>query len=136
MGAGCSVSPEAGDLATFIKLVWAAMLVPIVMPIALYCRPDDRKERHGTRSLPGFPLFLVGYVGLFVLNNVVEIPPIMTDGLSQLATGLLLLPVTALGVRTSLREVTSIGWRPMCLLAGETVLLAAIILGFLLLNGA
>ena len=80
--------------------------------------------------------FLAGFVGLFVLNNVVGTPPIMTDGSSQLATGLLLLVVTALGVRASFLEVASIGWRPICLLAGETVFLAAMIVGFLLLSGA
>ena len=112
------------------------MLAPIVMAIAAYCRLDDRKEGDGTSNLPAFPVLLVGFVSLFVLNNVVEIPSLITDGLSQFATGLLLLAVTALGVRTSLREVTSIGWRPICLLAGETVFLAAIILGFLLLSGA
>jgi uncharacterized membrane protein YadS len=110
--------------------------VPIVMAIAVYCRLDRRREDDGAPARPTFPIFLVGFVGLFVLNNMVEIPPIMTDGLSQLATGLLLLAVTALGVRTSLREVASIGWRPICLLAGETVFLAAMILGFLLLSGA
>ena len=112
------------------------MLAPIVMAIAEYCRLDDRKEGDGTSNLPAFPVLLVGFVSLFVLNNVVEIPSLITDGLSQFATGLLLLAVTVLGVRTSLREVTSIGWRPICLLAGETVFLAAIILGFLLLSGA
>ena len=136
VGAGYSVSRETGDLATFVKLVRVAMLVPIVMAIAVYCRLEDRREGGGGSTRPTFPIFLVGFVGLFALNNVVEIPTIMTDGLSQLATGLLLLAVTALGVRTSLREVASIGWRPICLLAGETVFLAAIIIGFLLLSGA
>jgi uncharacterized integral membrane protein (TIGR00698 family) len=136
VGAGYSVSTETGDLATFVKLVRVAMLVPIVMAIAVYCRLEDRREGGGVSTRPTFPIFLVGFIGLFALNNVVEIPTIMTDGLSQLATGLLLLAVTALGVRTSLREVASIGWRPICLLAGETVFLAAIILGFLLLSGA
>ena len=136
VGAGYSVSTETGDLATFVKLVRVAMLVPIVMAIAVYCRLEDRREGGGVSTRPTFPIFLVGFIGLFALNNVVEIPTIMTDGLSQLATGLLLLAVTALGIRTSLREVASIGWRPICLLAGETVFLAAIILGFLLLSGA
>ena len=112
------------------------MLVPIVMAIAVYCRLEDQREGGGVSTRPTFPIFLVGFVGLFALNNVVEIPTIVTDGLSQLATGLLLLAVTALGVLTSLREVSSIGWRPICLLAGETVLLAVIILGFLLLSGS
>ena len=135
VGAGYSVSTETGDLATFVKLVRVAMLVPIVMAIAVYSRLEDRKEGGGVYTRPTFPIFLVGFVGLFAMNNVVEIPAIMTDGLSQLATGLLLLAVTALGVRTSLREVASIGWRPICLLAGETVFLAAMILAFLLLSG-
>ena len=135
VGAGYSVSTETGDLATFVKLVRVAMLVPIVMAIAVYCRLEDRREGGGVSTRPTFPIFLVGFVGLFALNNVVEIPAIMTDGLSQLATGLLLLAVTALGVRTSLREVASIGWRPICLLAGETIFLAAMILAFLLLSG-
>jgi len=136
VGAGYSVSTETGDLATFVKLVRVAMLVPIVMAIAVYCRLEDWREGGGVSTRPTLPIFLVGFVGLFALNNVVKIPTIMTDGLSQLATGLLLMAVTALGVRTSLREVASIGWRPICLLAGETVFLAAIILGFLLLSGA
>ena len=135
VGAGYSVSTETGDLATFVKLVRVAMLVPIVMAIAVYCRLEDRREGGGVVTRPTFPIFLIGFVGLFALNNVVEIPTIMADGLSQLATGLLLLAVTALGVRTSLREVASIGWRPICLLAGETVFLAAMILAFLLLGG-
>lgn len=33
--AGYSVSRETGDLATFVKLVRVAMLVPVVMAIAL-----------------------------------------------------------------------------------------------------
>ena len=136
VGAGYSVSPETGDLATFVKLVRVAMLVPIVMGIAVYCRLVDQKKDNGASTRPGFPVFLMGFVGLFVLGNAVELPAVMTDGISRLATGLLLLAVTALGVRTSLREVASIGWRPICLLAAETVFLAAMILGFLLLSGA
>ena len=136
VGAGYSVSTETGDLATFVKLVRVAMLGPIVMAIAVYCQLKDRRDGGGVSTRPTFPIFLVGFVGLFALNNVIGIPTIVTDGLSQLATGLLLLAVTALGVRTSLREVASIGWRPICLLAGETVFLAVIILEFLMLSGA
>jgi uncharacterized membrane protein YadS len=44
------------------------------------------------------------------------------------------LAVTALGVRTSLREVASIGWRPIILLGGETLFLAVTITSFLLLD--
>jgi len=35
-------------------------------------------------------------------------------------------------VRTSLREVVSIGWRPVALLGGETLFLAVLVASFIL----
>jgi uncharacterized membrane protein YadS len=40
--------------------------------------------------------------------------------------------ITALGVRTSLREVLTIGFRPIILLCVETLFLATLVLGYLL----
>ena len=134
VGAGYSVSPETGDLATFVKLLRVAMLVPIVMAIALVCRISSRAQEASQSSPISFPIFLLGFIALFVLNNTVPLPETLTEGLSHLATALLLLAVTALGVRTSLREVASIGWRPIILLGGETLFLAATIVGLLLLG--
>jgi uncharacterized membrane protein YadS len=51
--------------------------------------------------------------------------------LSNAASILLLLAITALGLRTSLREVLTIGLRPVVLLLGETVFLAVLVLGFI-----
>ena len=136
VGAGYSVSPETGDLATFVKLSRVAMLVPIVMGIAFLSRISARSpdQDAGQSSPASFPIFLLGFVALFLLNNTVSLPVPVTQGVSQLATGLLLLAVTALGVRTSLREVASIGWRPIVLLAGESLFLAAAIASLLLLD--
>ena len=136
VGAGYSVSPETGDLATFVKLLRVAMLVPIVMGIAFLSRISARSpdQDAGQSSPASFPIFLLGFVALFLLNNIVSLPVPLTQGFSQLATGLLLLAVTALGVRTSLREVASIGWRPIVLLAGESLFLAAAIASLLLLD--
>ena len=77
---------------------------------------------------------MLGFIALFLLNNTVSLPSALTQWVSQLATGLLLLAVTALGVRTSLREVASIGWRPIALLGGETLFLAVMIASLLLLD--
>ena len=134
VGAGYSVSPETGDLATFVKLLRVAMLVPVVMGIAFLCRRSAQAQDASQSAKPSFPLFLLGFVALFLLNNSLPLPTALTQGASQLATGLLLLAVTALGVRTSLREVASIGWRPIALLGGETVFLAVVIASLLLLG--
>ena len=134
VGAGYSVSPETGDLATFVKLLRVAMLVPVVMGIAFLCRATPQVQGDARSASPSFPLFLLGFIALFLLNNTVSLPGALTHWVSQLATGLLLLAVTALGVRTSLREVASIGWRPIALLGGETLFLAIMIASLLLLE--
>ena len=134
VGAGYSVSAETGDLATFVKLLRVAMLVPVVMGIAFLCRSSALAHGASQSAKPSFPLFLLGFVALFLLNNSLPLPTALTQGASHLATGLLLLAVTALGVRTSLREVASIGWRPIALLGGETVFLAVAVASLLLLG--
>ena len=134
VGAGYSVSPETGDIATFVKLLRVAMLVPIVMAIAFLYRLSAQTQDARQSSAASFPIFLLGFIALFLLNNAVSLPDALTQGLSHLTTGLLLLAVTALGVRTSLREVASIGWRPIILLGGETLFLAVTITSFLLLD--
>lgn len=134
VGAGYSVSPESGDLATFVKLLRVAMLVPVVMAIAFLCRVSSPSLSADQPSRPPFPMFLLGFIALFLMNNMVALPATVTTGVSYLATGLLLLAVTAIGVRTSLREVASIGWRPIILLGGETLFLAATIVSLLLLG--
>ena len=134
VGAGYSVSSETGDLATFVKLLRVAMLVPLVMGIAFLCRLTAQAQGNARPAPPSFPLFLLAFIALFLLNNTVSLPGALTQWMSQLATGLLLLAVTALGVRTSLREVASIGWRPIALLGGETLFLAAVIASLLMLD--
>ena len=134
VGAGYSVSPETGDLATFVKLLRVAMLVPIVMVIAFLSRVSSLSHSADQPSRPPFPMFLLGFIALFLMNNMVALPATVTTGASYLATGLLLLAVTAIGVRTSLREVASIGWRPIILLGGGTLFLAATIVSLLLLG--
>ena len=134
VGAGFSVSPETGDLATFVKLLRVAMLVPIVMGIAFLCRVTAPADGETPATTPSFPPFLLGFIALFLLNNTVSLPGTLTQWMSQLATGLLLVAVTALGVRTSLREMASIGWRPIIVLGGETLFLAITIASLLLLE--
>ena len=134
VGAGYSVSSETGDLATFVKLLRVAMLVPVVMGIAFLCRATPQAKVDARSASPSFPLFLLGFIALFLLNNTVSLPGALTQWMSQLATGLLLLAVTALGVRTSLREMASIGWRPIIVLGGETLFLAIMIASLLLLD--
>ena len=131
VGAGYSVSTDAGDLAVMVKLFRVAMLIPVVAAIALIMARAASRQQSGSR-LPRVPLFLLGFLAFFGANTASVIPPLAQELLSTTASVLLLLAITALGIRTSLREVLSIGFRPIILLCTETAVLAALVLSFLL----
>ena len=131
VGAGYSVSTDAGDLAVMVKLFRVAMLIPVVAAIAfVLARAASRQESRS--GLPSVPLFLLGFLAFFGANTIGVIPPPALELLSKTASVLLLLAITALGIRTSLKEVLSIGFRPIILLCTETAVLAVLVLGFLL----
>jgi len=110
--------------------VRVAMLIPVVAAIA-FVFARARSDAESQSRLPKVPLFLLGFLALFGLNTAGVITAPVISLLSTAASVLLLLAITALGIRTSLREVLSIGFRPIILLCTETAVLAALVLGFL-----
>ena len=130
VGAGYSVSREAGDLAVMVKLFRVAMLIPLVAAIAfLLTRAASRQDSES--RLPRVPLFLLGFLAFFGANTVGVIRPPALELLSATASVLLLSAITALGIRTSPKEVLSIGFKPIILLCTETAVLTALVLSFL-----
>jgi uncharacterized integral membrane protein (TIGR00698 family) len=131
VGAGYSVSTEAGDLGTFVKLLRVAMLVPVVLVVGIVIRSGAQRTSKRGMSAP-LPWFLVMFVLLFVLNSAGYISPTVARPLADSASLLLLLAIAALGIRTSLKEVMTIGFRPVILLLGETLFLAAAVVAYLM----
>jgi len=131
VGAGYSVSTETGDLGTFVKLLRVAMLVPVVLVIGIAIRSGAQGTSTRGTSAP-VPWFLVMFVLLFVMNSAGYMPPAVARPLADSAPLLLLLAIAALGIRTSLKEVMTIGFRPVILLLGETLFLAAVVVAYLM----
>ena len=61
------------------------------------------------------------------------IPHDVTGWLSNVSRWCLVVAIAALGVKTSFQQLAELGWRPVALMVGETVFLACLILGGLLL---
>jgi uncharacterized integral membrane protein (TIGR00698 family) len=131
VGAGYSVSPTTGDLGTFIKLLRVAMLVPVVLVIGIIFRNKVGAAADREKA-PAFPLFLIGFIVLFAINSTGLIPGDVIQPVANLAPALLLVAIAALGIRTSMQEVMTIGLKPVLLLVGETLFIAAIIVAYLL----
>ena len=71
VGAGYAVSNEAGDVATFIKLLRISMLPIIVILIAVLLKGDDESR---TISSKAFPWFALGFALCLVVNSSGYIP--------------------------------------------------------------
>ncbi|MGD2008182.1 MAG: putative sulfate exporter family transporter [Cellvibrionales bacterium] len=131
VGAGYSVSPVTGDLSTFIKLLRVAMLVPVVVVLSILFR---QAQHQGGGVVPPIPWFLVGFILLFLLNSSAVLPAAIVAPVANTAPSLLLLAIAALGIRTSMQDVMTIGLKPVLLIVSETLFLAGLVAAFLLLR--
>ncbi|MEP2640129.1 putative sulfate exporter family transporter [Roseobacter sp.] len=127
VGAGFSISEYAGDTATLVKLMRVSMLAPIVLIAALIIRsyadaPDDGKRP------PLLPMFVIGFLALAGLNSLGLIPTVIADFMSQASKWLLLIAISAVGMKTNLKRVLAVGGPAIALLVIETFFIAGLIL--------
>jgi uncharacterized integral membrane protein (TIGR00698 family) len=130
VGAGYSVSEQTGDLATLTKLVRVAFLMPVVMCILLVLRLNLGKTEG---KAPGVPHFLIAFVVLMTLNSVVDLPTIVTHTASEVSRFALVVSITAIGMKSNLRQLLTVGAKPIILMVLETLWIAGLILTSLLL---
>lgn len=124
VGAGYLLGNEAGDTATFTKLLRVAMLVPTVLVLSLVLSRGghvDPAERP-----PLLPGFLVGFLALVLVNSLGWIPAPAQAGLASLSRACLVTAIAAIGIKASLGELAKLGWQPLALVVGETVFLAVV----------
>lgn len=131
LGAGLTVSPHAGDVATFVKLVRVACLLPVVVGIGLIYRTHATGS--GAQTQPLLPHFLIGFVALVVLGSVIPLPAVAVSTVSEISRWCLLIAISALGVKTSFAELFALGWKPLALILAETLVLLAFVLAGLFL---
>lgn len=130
VGAGYTISPEAGDVATYIKLLRVALLMPIVMMVFFAFKERDSQMEAGVSAF--IPGFLIMFFLLAFLKNIGVIPAWLIEVIRVVSSNLLVVAIAAIGIKTSLKQVLSVGWRPVLLMGSETVLLASLIVGSLL----
>ena len=120
VGAGYSLSVEAGDAATVTKLLRVAMLVPVIIVISfVLLRGADRAT-----ARQGFPLFLIVFVALVCINSVGLIPPTVVAVMTSVSSWALVAAIAALGIKTSLKDLATVGPRALVLLLAETAWIA------------
>lgn len=129
VGAGYSVSPETGDIATLTKLVRVAMLLPVViiMMVIINTSKVNRSEK-----LPSVPRFLIGFIILMFINSIFTLPDMVTETANELSRFFLITAIAGIGMKSNLSKLTKVGLRPIALIIAETVWIALLILGFVM----
>jgi len=121
VGAGYSISEDTGDTSILVKLIRVFMLVPILLIFAFSFGSYQKKTSSGRFV---FPYFLVGFMGLVLLNSLQLIPGHIADILQSSSKWMLVMAITAVGMKTSMRRMFSLGWKPVFLILIETVTLS------------
>ncbi len=121
VGAGFSISTETGEAATLTKLLRVAMLVPVVLLISFFV---SRGAREGGRvAVPGF---LLGFVALVLVNSLGLVPATVQTALSDVSRWALVAAIAALGMKTMLGQIVTVGPRALLLILMETIWIACL----------
>jgi uncharacterized integral membrane protein (TIGR00698 family) len=128
VGAGFSVSDTSGHVATIVKLQRVALLPVVLLAVSF---AQTTSETRGA----GLPWFLVAFLVFAVLSSLGFVPAPVSALAAEASRWLLLIAISALGVRTSLGKVFEVGSRSVYLMVAETVFLLLCALAFVFVAG-
>jgi uncharacterized integral membrane protein (TIGR00698 family) len=128
VGAGYMISQQTGDIATYIKLLRVATLIPVVLTISVMVVRSAGSTGPGSTKRPPIPFFLVGFAALVILNSVVGLSATTVSWVTNVSSWCLVTAISALGMKTSFRSLVEVGWRPVGLMVAETAWIGILVL--------
>ena len=128
VGAGYSVSRETGDIATIVKLMRVAMLIPFVVCVAVIARRTQSYAQSAVAP-PLLPWFAVAFLLLAWINSSGWIGSATQTFTNDLSRWCLIVAMSAIGMKTQLKQIVAVGLKPVVLMLGEAVFLALLVLG-------
>jgi uncharacterized integral membrane protein (TIGR00698 family) len=116
VGAGFSISDEAGNVATLTKLQRVLLLPLVILAILIATRKSD-----GERV--GIPLFVIAFIAFMLINSVGILPEAVVALFVEASRWMLIIAIAALGVKTSLGAMVNLGGNHIALVVAQTVFL-------------
>jgi uncharacterized integral membrane protein (TIGR00698 family) len=133
VGAGYTISPQTGDIATYVKLLRVTMLLPVVFLIAFVVSRAAGVGGAKAGPKPPVPLFLLGFAALVAINSFGLLAKPVVDGANIVSRWCLVTAIAALGMKTSFKALIAVGWRPVALMVIETAWIGGLVLAAVLL---
>lgn len=130
VGAGYAVSPEAGDMSVLLKLMRVSMLLPVVILISVIWGKNAATPYPslGAKIRANSPRFLIVFFILAVLSCLHLVPAPVTATGNTIAHLALVISLVAIGIKTDMRDVLTVGIKPLVSMTLTTVFMAIFIL--------
>lgn len=126
VAAGYAFSEAAGDFATMVKLTRTLSIIPTVLIFAFINLRLKRKAMFNGNNISSiknnptkvnilslFPWFILGFIGLAILNSIGLIPSIISTGAKELSKFLMIAALGAIGLNTNFKDMKKSGFNPM-----------------------
>ena len=119
VAAGYAFSEGAGDFATMVKLTRTLSIIPTVLVFTFINLRIKRKQSIDTNAgkkvnvMKLFPWFIVGFIGLAIINSLGFIPVNVSAGAKDISKFLMVAALAAIGLGTSFKDVRKSGFAPM-----------------------
>ncbi len=121
--------PEAGEIGTVTKLSRIIFLAPIILVLAAVAPRGDA----GEAPVIPIPWFVFGFIGMMLLNSIVEVPVDLQSAAGSATSFMLAMALAAMGLQTNIAHLRNKGLRPLLLGFGATIYIAGISLTLALL---
>lgn len=136
VAAGAAYSPRALEVATVVKLVRNALMAPLIVLIAWWSirsRVRTAGVEEGevrTAALKAFPVFVLGFLAVAALSSFGVISERVSSLAGDASSFLIVTAIAAVGLTTNLKEIRSVGPRPVLVALAAAAVLAVLGLAF------
>lgn len=127
VAAGMIIGPQAGDIATVVKLFRVMLLVPVVMVVSFTYRNSQNLSEHDV-TMPLIPGFLIAFIVMMLLSTSQLLPPNWISAATEISRHSLVLAIAAAGIKTSIEDLLNMGWKPLVLFVMETIFIGVFVL--------
>jgi uncharacterized integral membrane protein (TIGR00698 family) len=119
VAAGYTFGNMAGDHATVVKLTRTLMIIPIALAFVAVMMRRKRgvqTDRGSSFTVAGiFPWFILGFLGMSALNTSGVLGDAAVNFFKDAGKFLIVMALSAIGLKTDLRRMLATGYRPMLL---------------------
>lgn len=123
VAAGFALGDAHGEAASLVKMVRVAFLLPLGLFLAGVVA---RRNGGGGRRRLVVPWFVVGFAAVAVVDACGVVPAPLAGALRTVGTWAMTVAMAALGLKSSLRDLLTGGWRPIAAAAATTAVVSGL----------